>query len=60
MHRYEILPIIWLADIKIHIIADSDNRSDVYFKISYVFGKIVMFKTLFFGFILWKQCHQGL
>jgi len=31
MHRYEILPIIRLADIEIHIIADIDSRSDVYF-----------------------------
>ena len=30
MHQYEILPIIQLADIKIHIIADTDHRSDVY------------------------------
>jgi len=30
MHRYEILPIIRLADIESHIIANSDNRSDVY------------------------------
>jgi len=29
MHRYEILPIIWLADIEIHIIADTDSQSDV-------------------------------
>jgi len=26
MHRYEILPIIQLTDIKIHIIANTDNR----------------------------------
>ena len=30
MHQYEILPIIRLADIEIHIIADTDNRSNVY------------------------------
>jgi len=30
MHRYDILPIIQLADIKIHIIANTDNQSDMY------------------------------
>jgi len=30
MHWYDILPIIRLADIKIHIIANTDNRSDKY------------------------------
>jgi len=29
MHRYEILLIIWLADIEVHIIVDTNNRSDV-------------------------------
>jgi len=42
MHRYEILPIIQLADIEIYIIAN-DNWSDVIFtKIPHVFGKIVI------------------
>jgi len=30
MHRYDILPIIWLANIKIHITANTDNRSNIY------------------------------
>ena len=50
MHRYEILPPIWLADIEIHIITDTDNQSDVIFtKIPQVFGKIVILKTLFWS-----------
>ena len=28
MHRYEILPIIRLADIVFHLLADTDNRSN--------------------------------
>jgi len=30
MHRYDILPIIRLTDIKIHIIANTNNWSDMY------------------------------
>ena len=31
MHRYEILPIIQLADIAFHLLADTDNQSDYKF-----------------------------
>jgi len=45
MHRYDILPIIQLADIKIHIIADTDNWSDMYiYQNSTCIDKIVILK----------------
>jgi len=43
MHRYEILLIIQLGDIEIHIIADTDNWSDV---------DIYQNSTC-----VWKNCH---
>jgi len=43
MHRYEILPIIQLADIEIHKIADTDNRSDVY-----IYQNLTC---------IWQNCH---
>jgi len=43
MHRYEILLIIQLADIEIHIIADTNNRSDVYIYQNSTF--------------IWQNCH---
>jgi len=46
MHRYEILPVIWLTDIKIHI-QYTDNRSDVYiYRNSTSNGQIVTIKFL--------------
>ena len=48
MHWYEILPIIRLADIEVHIIADTDNRSDVDIYQNSI-GKIVILKTLFWS-----------
>jgi len=51
MHQYGILPIIQLANIKIHIIADTDNWSNMYiYQIPHALDKIVILKT-------WKQCH---
>jgi len=50
MHWYGILLIIWLADIKIHIIADTDNWSDMYiYQNSTCIGQIVILKTLFWS-----------
>jgi len=43
MHWYEILPIIWLADVEIHIIANTDNQSDVYIYQNSTF--------------IWQNCH---
>jgi len=43
MHRYEILLIIRLADIEIHIIADTDNRSNVYINQNSTY--------------IWQNCH---
>ena len=31
MHQYGILPIIWLTDITIGLLADTDNLTNVYF-----------------------------
>ena len=52
MHWQEILPIIWLANTEIHIIADTDNWFDVW--ILHEFGKMVILKD-FFGPILSKN-----
>ena len=41
MHWYEILLIIQLADIEIHIIADTDPMF-IFTKIPHAFGKIVI------------------
>ena len=43
MHRYEILPIIRLADIEIYTLANTDNRSNVY---------IYQNSTC-----IWQNCH---
>jgi len=51
MHRYDILPIIRLADVKIHIVVDTDNQSNMYvYQNSTCIGQNCHFKNT--GFVL--------
>jgi len=47
MHQYEVLPIIWLANIEINVIADTNDWSDV--DIYQNSTCIVILKTLFWS-----------
>ena len=55
MHWYEILPIIRLADIVFHLLADTDNQSD--YKFLHASCNFSIYFLKFCLIFLWKYCQ---
>ena len=55
MHRYEILPIIRLADILFHLLANTDTRSN--YKFLHASCNFSVYFLKFCLIFLWKYCQ---